>query len=89
MSFLHHNTFDLVLIAIAFHIGAIGYYAFVKNNNLVTPMITGKKEAKFVDKSNSIPHSRLWRALLLALGCALFIYWLVVLNAPVIEEFYY
>jgi cytochrome b len=89
MNFLHHNTFDLVLIAIAFHIGAICYYAFIKKHNLVTPMITGKKDAQFVDKSNAIPHSKLWRALLLALGCVLFIYWLVVLNAPVIEDFYY
>ena len=89
MSFLHHNTFDLTLIAIGLHIGAILYYAFIKKLNLVTPMITGKKDANLVDKAAEIPHSKLWRALLLAIACVIFIYWLVVINAPVIEDFYY
>jgi cytochrome b len=89
MSFLHHNTFDLTLIAIGLHIGAILYYALIKKLNLVTPMITGKKEGHLVDKSAEIPHSKLWRALIVAIFCIGFIYWLVVINAPVIEDFYY
>lgn len=89
MSFLHHNTFDLILIAIALHIGAIAYYALVKKHNLVTPMITGKKDAKDVDSTAAIPHSKIILAIILALLCAVFIYWLVVINAPVVEDFYY
>jgi len=89
MEFLHHNTFDLMLISIALHISAIGYYWWVKKHNLVKPMITGRKPADLVAEQDSIPHSRLLLALLVAALVAGFVYWLVVINAPVVEEFYY
>ncbi len=89
MSFLHHNTFDLVLIAIGLHMAAIGYYTLIKKHSLIAPMVTGKKDAKIVDESDEIPNSKLWRGIILAIACIIFVYWLVVLNAPVVEEFYY
>ena len=89
MSFIHHNTFDLVLGAIALHIAAIGYYTFIKKKNLILPMITGQKSANDVDKSDAIPHSKIILAIVIATLCAAFIYWLVVINAPVVEDFYY
>jgi hypothetical protein len=52
-------------------------------------MITGKKLAAKVDKTNVIKHSKLWIALLMVIVAVVFVYWLVVLNAPVIEEYYY
>ncbi|WP_019029058.1 cytochrome b/b6 domain-containing protein [Colwellia piezophila] len=89
MSFLHHNTFDFMIAAIALHLGAIVYYWRVKKQNLVIPMITGKKTAQQVSAADAIPHSKLVLACIIAIACIVFVYWLVVINVPVVEEFYY
>jgi cytochrome b len=89
MRFLHHNTFDFMIAAIALHLAAVAYYWRVKKQNLVLPMITGKKSAEQVDSADAIPHSKIIIAFVLAVFCAGFVYWLVVINAPVIEELYY
>jgi cytochrome b len=89
MMFLHHNVFDFMIAAIAMHLLAIAYYERVKKQSIIVPMITGKKLAAKVDKKNVIKHSKLWIALLIIIVAVGFVYWLVVLNAPVIEEYYY
>jgi cytochrome b len=88
MSFIHHNFFDFMLIAIGFHIFAIAFYWKVKKQNLVLPMITGKKSSEIIKEEDKIPHSKIILAIILALLVATFVYWLVVINAPVIEEYY-
>jgi hypothetical protein len=40
---VHSVTFNVILGAIALHVVAIGVYAFVKKQNLLRPMLTGKK----------------------------------------------
>lgn len=89
MKFIHHNAFDLILALTIFHLIAIGFYWLKKKNNLVIPMITGKKPADQVSYSDQIPHSQIIRALIIAIAVGVFIYWLVVLNVPVVEEYYY
>jgi len=89
MSFLHHNTFDFMIVAIGLHISAIAYYWRVKKQNLVIPMITGKKASGQVKATDAIPHSKIILASIVAVCCAGFVYWLVIINAPVLEEFYY
>lgn len=89
MQFLHHNSFDFMIAAIVLHILAILFYWIVKKQNLVVPMLTGKKSATDVKSSDAIPHSKIILAVIIAALCAGFVYWLVVINAPVIEEFYY
>jgi len=89
MSFLHHNTFNFMIAAIALHLGAIAYYWRVKKKNLILPMITGKKSAHLISESDVIPHSKVLLAIVVAIACTAFIYWLVVINVPVVEEFYY
>ncbi len=89
MSFLHHNTFDFMIGAIALHLAAVAYYWQVKKQNLVKPMITGRKSAEQVKATDAIPHSKLILASIVAVCCVGFVYWLVVVNAPVLEEFYY
>ena len=89
MKFLHHNTFDLMIGAIALHIGAIAFYWRVKKQNLVIPMITGKKSKEQAKEEDAIPHSKIILACILAIFCVGFVYWLVVINIPVVEEFYY
>lgn len=43
LSYVHAVTFKLILAAVALHLLAIATYAVVKKQNLVRPMVTGKK----------------------------------------------
>jgi len=87
--YIHRNGFNLILAAIALHISAVIFYERVKKQALISAIITGKKSAKMVNKKDSISHSKIGLAILISIVVAGFIYWLVVLNAPVIEEYYY
>jgi len=89
MMFLHHNVFDFMIAAIVLHLLAVAYYVRVKKQSIILPMITGKKPTNKLNKTDGIKHSKLWLALLLLVIVVAFVYWLVVLNAPVIEEYYY
>ena len=40
---LHKQLFDLVVVAIAIHVGAALFYLWVRRENLILPMITGRK----------------------------------------------
>jgi len=88
MMFLHHNVFDFMIAAIALHLLAIAYYVRVKKQSIILPMITGKKPADKVSNTDEIRHSKLWIAMIVLVVVVAFVYWLVVLNAPVIEEYY-
>ncbi|MGB1201530.1 MAG: cytochrome b/b6 domain-containing protein [Cognaticolwellia aestuarii] len=87
--YIHRNGFNLILAAIALHISAVIFYERVKKQALISAIITGKKSARMVNKKDSISHSKIGLAILISIVVAGFIYWLVVLNAPVIEEYYY
>ena len=88
MVYIHHNAFDLILICSALHIGAVFYYLWVKKHNLIKPMFTGKKNSQNLSLEESITHSKIASAIIIAITVALFVYWLVVLNAPDIEGYY-
>ena len=70
-----HETFFWILVAlIALHVLAILYYLIVRRDNLVTPMITGRREAG--ETEAVLVPAPLWRFLLsvvLAAGLTLFI----------------
>lgn len=87
--FIHTNSFNFILAAIALHLLAIIFYKLVKKKSLVLPMITGKKSAEDVSEKDAISHSKIILGIVIALLVAAFVYWLVVINAPVIEEYYY
>lgn len=89
MKYIHHNAFDFMIVAMALHIAAILYYRFNKKIDLVTPMITGKKLTEDIKPEDIIPHSKTLLGIGIAIIIAAFIYWLVVINAPVEESFYY
>lgn len=88
MSFIHSNVFDVIVVVSVIHITAVMYYLFAKKINLIIPMITGYKLSKNED-DNGISSSKLLLALMVIIIVALFLYWLLVLNIPVEEEFYY
>ena len=87
--YIHRNGFNVMLGAIALHISAVVFYERVKKQALIVAMITGKKSAKIVNKKDSISHSKIGLAIFMVMIVAAFIYWLVVINAPVLEEYYY
>ncbi len=89
MFFLHHNVFDFMIATIVIHLLAIAYYVRVKKQLLIIPMITGKKPENLVNVTDKIKHSKIFLAVVLVIAITAFIYWLVVVNAPVIEEYYY
>jgi len=88
MVYIHHNAFDLILICSALHIGAVFYYLWVKKHNLIRPMFTGKKQNQHLSTDESISHSKLILAAIILIVVVVFVYWLVVLNAPIVEEYY-
>jgi cytochrome b len=62
---LHSRAFDILLVLIVIHIAAIAFYRFVARDDLLTPMLTGRKTAHQVPADASIKFRSLW----LALGC--------------------
>ena len=89
MSSIHHNVFDVILVISALHIGAAFYYLLVKKSNLIVPMITGYKKTANDKDDEGIKSSKLLLALVVLIVVVIFLYWLLVLNIPVEEEFYY
>lgn len=68
---LHHDLFDVVLVLVGLHVVAILFYALVKRNNLVRPMLTGRL-------ATTLPAPRqapALRALLVAALSALLSWW--------------
>ncbi|MDF7775297.1 cytochrome b/b6 domain-containing protein [Sphingomonas sp. AOB5] len=58
---LHEQLFNIILALVALHLLAILFYALVKRDNLVGPMITGRKA---LDESAEPPRfAPLWRGL--------------------------
>ena len=88
MNSIHHNIYNYIWLSIGLHLLAIAYYWRVKKQNLVLPMITGKKSPPQVSAADGINSSRLALAGIVVIATASFIYWLVVINAPELTEYY-
>jgi len=86
---IHTNAFDLLMIAAIFHVIAVIYYERVKKQAIIKAMINGKKQGDHISTDDTILHSKLILAGVIVIIVAVFVYWLVVLNAPIIEEYYY
>ena len=67
----HETLFDAILALVAVHIAAICFYWVIKRNNLVTPMVTGKRGVG-VAGAQGITSVPVWRiGLCLSLAAAL------------------
>jgi cytochrome b len=71
---LHHLLFNILLGLIAVHIAAILFYAVVKRNNLVTPMLTGRR--RFAENVRAPVIAPLWRAGAAGAVAAALAYWI-------------
>jgi len=86
---LHYWCFTLLQVCVLLHLAAMVFYKIKKNKNLVVPMFTGKKSSDEISEQEGIKHSKLFLAVIIAIAVAAFVYWLVVINAPVLDVFYY
>lgn len=78
---IHKQLFDLLLVAIFLHVVAALVYLFVKHDNLILPMITGRKPAGQVPPTERISTSRTWLAALV-LGALAAMLYAVLRSAP-------
>jgi len=77
LSQIHEINFFVLLVLIALHIAAALYYLLGKRENLILPLLTGRKP---VPEAQDVPEARggsLWLALLLLSLCAGGVYLLV------------
>lgn len=73
---LHGTIFNLILVLVWAHLVAIGFYLFVKRENLVQPMLTGKKRRDHVPAGLDIAFTRTYLALALLLLTAGIVAWI-------------
>ena len=79
MSHWHHLLFNILLGFIALHLLAISFYAVVKRENLVGPMLTGRRE---MAAPRIAPTFAPWWRIVLGVVIALGVVWWVSLGAP-------
>jgi cytochrome b len=85
---LHFLNFDILMWVVGVHVAAIVFYALYKRQNLVGPMLSGRKPADLVAASEAIGHSQLLKALIIALICAAVVYAVLAFAPPPVEDFY-
>ncbi len=62
---MHHLVFHLLQAIAALHIIAAALYLYLRHDNLVLPMLTGRKPSDVVPEAQQIGGSRLWLALII------------------------
>ncbi|NKD85772.1 hypothetical protein HEQ63_06205 [Haematospirillum jordaniae] len=79
MTELHKASFSLLLLCVSLHISAALYYR-IRGEDLVTPMITGRKHSADIPADSPLPAfvGSVWAAALFAFSC--FIVWGVILR---------
>ncbi len=71
----HKVFYWAVLGLVALHLAAIAYYAVIKRDNLIEPMITGKRSMTTPVEGNSpVPHARAVALLAVSAGIALWLW---------------
>jgi cytochrome b len=75
----------LLILMVLLHIGAILFYLFKKNDNLIEPMMTGVKEVDIVPVSHPLRTINAAKQIVLAtvllIACSLLVWWIVSLGA--------
>lgn len=83
--YLHNRIYWLIAALVGLHLGAIVFYARVRGENLVRPMLTGVKEIPLAAPSPTVMHDVAgggWRALAVAVAVAALAAW-IALGGPV------
>src|SRR4051795_3061228 len=51
---LHEDIFNVLLVFIALHVAAVFFYLLYRRENLIAPMISGKRELKHLNGADSV-----------------------------------
>jgi cytochrome b len=79
---LHERLFDVIAVAVAVHVAAALLYLWVKRENLILPMVTGRKPGSLLPPGTAdIGPSRTLLAVAIAAALGTLLWW-VVRNAP-------
>ncbi|MFM7626626.1 MAG: cytochrome b/b6 domain-containing protein, partial [Gammaproteobacteria bacterium] len=79
---LHKRLFDVIVVAIVVHIAAALFYLWARRENLILPMITGRKPGEMLPPgAGGIDSSRTLLAVAIAAALGALLWW-VVRNAP-------
>lgn len=73
---IHHLNHDVIIVLVAVHVAAVLFHLIYKRENLITPMITGRKSWKGSPKAD-MTQAPLWKAVLAAAAAAGVVYALV------------
>ena len=73
---IHHFNHDVIMVLVAVHVAAVLFHLIYKRENLITPMITGRKPWKGSPRASLAP-APLWQAALAATAAAGGVYFLV------------
>ncbi|MCU0604040.1 MAG: cytochrome b/b6 domain-containing protein [Desulfobacterales bacterium] len=73
---IHHFNHDVIMVLVAVHVAAVLFHLFYKQENLILPMITGRKPWKSSPKAALTP-APIWQAALAAVAAAVAVYLLV------------
>jgi cytochrome b len=84
---LHKLNFNLILAAIVLHLGAIAFYALVKKQNLVLPMLTGHKPSHQVPQHEAVESSQPIKAVIVCLLAAALVYVLITHAPPELSDY--
>ncbi|MFL6620157.1 MAG: Ni/Fe-hydrogenase 1 b-type cytochrome subunit, partial [Povalibacter sp.] len=68
---LHEDIFNVLLVFIALHVAAVFFYLLYRRENLIAPMISGKRELKHLNGADSVRVSpvRLIVGIIIASAC--------------------
>jgi cytochrome b len=75
---LHGMIFNIILALVWLHVVAVGFYLFVKGDNLIFPMLTGKKKRAHVPEGWTMKLVHPLIALLVLIAAAGLVFWLTV-----------
>lgn len=75
---LHGTIFNIILILVWLHVVAVGFYLFVQRDNLIKPMLTGRKHKKHVPDGWNITLAQPYLAVLILALAAGLVFWLTV-----------
>jgi cytochrome b len=74
---LHRWLFNVLLLLIWLHVVAVFFYLFVKRENLIAPMVTGRKPGQQVPERRELRFTRIWLAGVLFVLSAGVAWWIV------------
>lgn len=72
---IHHVNFVVLMTLVALHVAAALFYLFAKRDNLIVPMITGRKRLTEATQFPAPRSGPLWLAAVLLAGCAGVVWW--------------